>query len=977
MKVATVHLAPGDVLGTKYRIVEDLAKGGMGIIYKAEDVKLRRTVAIKLLPPELTRDPEARERFIHEARAASALDHANICTIYDIDETADGYMFIAMAYYPGETLKHRIERGHLRIKETVDIAVQIARGLARAHGAGITHRDIKPANIAITDYGEVRILDFGLAKLAGQQGITKAGITMGTVLYMSPEQARGEDVDHQTDIWSLGVVLYEMLAGQLPFRGDRDQTVIYSILNTEPQPLAAVRSDIPVALGRIVSKALQKPKRTRYQHIDKMLSDLTDLRTKLSTAATTEPVEVLAGVASAASPGAPKPIAVISFENQTGDKSYDYLQKAIPNLLITSLEQSKYLRVVTWERMYDLLKQLGKDDVDTIDRDLGFEACRMEEVDAVVVGSFVKAGDVFATDAKVLDVSTKEILKSVSSKGDGVDSILKNQIDELSREISTGLGIASSTTKARGLPIAEVATASMEAYEYFLKGREQYEKLYNDEAHQSLLKAIELDPKFAVAYLYLARTYDRLREVHKEHEAYEKAKAHSDKATEKERLYIEAAYARAIEQDEDKRFRTLKQITEKYPDEKRAHHFLAAHYRANGHLYQAVEEYKKVLDLDPNYGWAMNELAYMYADVWDFAKATDYLERYIAVSPGDANPLDSMGELYFRKGELDGAIEKYREAIEVKEDFYYAYWEIGYIYALKGEYDKAIEWTDGFIRWSPSPGTAAGGLLWKSFYYYWLGRLDLALAEAEKGRKLAEEAGSNLWKFEADRMKGWIYFDKGDTATSRKYFETCMCAVETDPSEYVPQATSYSMGLVQETSRLTSACSFALALMDLEDGRVDSARSILEEIRPVLPDYYGLLHGEVLLAEGTPDKAITVCEKAPAWKIPYMSDRDGMMAYNLPALKDTLARAFVRKGDTAKAIAEYERFITFDPQGKDRRFIHPLYHYRLATLHEETGDWARAIEQYRRFLDLWQEADPGFTEIEDARQSLARLQPSS
>ncbi|MCI0559585.1 MAG: serine/threonine protein kinase, partial [Nitrososphaera sp.] len=203
-----------------YKILEKLGGGGMGVVYKAQDLKLDRFVALKFLPPHLSADEDEKKRFIHEAKAASALDHPNICAIYEIDETEDGQMFIAMAYYEGETLKKKIERGPLPIDQTIDLAIQIAQGLAKAHKHGITHRDIKPANVMITNEGVAKIVDFGLAKLAGQTKLTKSGMTVGTVAYMSPEQARGEEVDHRTDIWALGVVLYEMITGQLPFKGE-------------------------------------------------------------------------------------------------------------------------------------------------------------------------------------------------------------------------------------------------------------------------------------------------------------------------------------------------------------------------------------------------------------------------------------------------------------------------------------------------------------------------------------------------------------------------------------------------------------------------------------------------------------------------------------------------------------------------------------------------------------------------------------
>jgi cephalosporin-C deacetylase-like acetyl esterase len=257
-----------------YKIIEKLGEGGMGEVYAAGDTKLGRTVALKFLPLALTRDPEARERFIHEARAISALDHNNICTIHEIDETDDGRTFIVMARYEGETLKERMDRSPLGVDDAVDIAVQIARGLAKAHEKGITHRDIKPSNVFVTADGVVKIIDFGLAKLAGQTRLTKEGTTVGTVAYMSPEQSRGDEVDRRSDIWSLGVILYEMLAGALPFKGDYEQAVIYSIMNEEPPTVRDVNPGVPPELQSVIDRALKKNPESRYSSATEIIRDL-------------------------------------------------------------------------------------------------------------------------------------------------------------------------------------------------------------------------------------------------------------------------------------------------------------------------------------------------------------------------------------------------------------------------------------------------------------------------------------------------------------------------------------------------------------------------------------------------------------------------------------------------------------------------------------------------------------------------------
>ncbi len=254
----------------------------MGVLYKAEDTKLKRTVALKFLPPDLTRDRDAKTRFIHEAQAASALQHNNICTIHEIGETENGQLFICMDCYEGETLKDRIARKPLPDNEATGIAIQVAAGLAKEHERGMVHRDMKPANIMVTSDGVVKILDFGLAKLVGRTRVTKTGTTVGTVAYMSPEQTRGEEVDHRSDIWSLGIVLYELLTGQAPFKGDHEVAVVYSIMNEEPEPVTALRTGVPLELERITHKALSKDPNERYQHVEDMRVDLGNLQRSMA-----------------------------------------------------------------------------------------------------------------------------------------------------------------------------------------------------------------------------------------------------------------------------------------------------------------------------------------------------------------------------------------------------------------------------------------------------------------------------------------------------------------------------------------------------------------------------------------------------------------------------------------------------------------------------------------------------------------------
>ena len=277
------ELPAGTALAGKYKIIEVSGKGGMGIVYKAEDTKLKRNVALKFLPPELIRDEEAKERFVLEAQAAAALSHPNICTIHEIEEE-EGKSFIAMEYIEGQSLRAKIDKGSLNVDEALDISIHVAEGLEEAHKKGIIHRDIKSANIMVTEKGQAKIMDFGLAKVKGGTLLTRAGTTLGTVAYMSPEQARGEEVDHRTDIWSLGVVLYEMLSGDLPFQGEREPSILYSVVHEEPKPLKTIKPDIPAELEHIINRAFKKKKEVRYSSAAEMLKDLKKFRDKLRAA---------------------------------------------------------------------------------------------------------------------------------------------------------------------------------------------------------------------------------------------------------------------------------------------------------------------------------------------------------------------------------------------------------------------------------------------------------------------------------------------------------------------------------------------------------------------------------------------------------------------------------------------------------------------------------------------------------------------
>jgi tetratricopeptide (TPR) repeat protein len=900
-----------------------------------------------------------------------------------------------MDWYEGETLKQKITSGLLKIDEAIEILIQVSQGLSAAHEKGIIHRDIKPANIFITDRNEVKILDFGLATSNAYTKITRLESTKGTIAYISPEQAQGKEATHQSDIWSLGVVMFQMLTGQLPFKGDVDQVIIYSILDKEPEKITSINPEIPLELENIVLKALEKNRELRYQNIEEMLDDLISFKNKLSgsngsqfisppkrknnrfkTVIISTLMVMAAAIAfyfvnpnffSGLQNDIPISLAVISFENQTGDSSYNYLQKAIPNLLITNLEQAEYLHLITWERMHDLLKQIGKEEVELIDKDLAFKLCRMDGIDAIVLGSFVKAGDVFVTDVKVLDASNKKLLKSANIKSEGVQSILENQIDYLSKEIAEGIGISAREIESVQLRIADVSTNSMEAYNYFLQGREEFEKRYYDDSRKFLEKAIELDSTYAAAYLYLAWVYDNLKYIEKELNAYEKAKIFSKKATEKERLYIEASYAERIEKLPDKRFSILNQMVKKFPREKRIYISLGSYYRHKLMYKEAVLNLNKALELDPEFGQAINLLATTYSDMKNYDKAIEYYNRYASVFPGDADPFESIGDLYFNLGELNKALESFKKALEIKPDFGSGL-RIAYIYVLKENYTEAIKWLDHYISTIPSP-IQAYGYIWKGIYHSFLGQYKQSLNDISMMQGIMKSVGNEEKIATGSMFKGMIYLDMGDYEKSRICIEVFFNVAKKN----------------QNLINYIGGIQF-LAGFDLMEGKIDSANLKIADCEALLVKLseenpykanalktaLKFVYMELLMAEGSFEEAISIGENLDT-TLSANFEIEGLIMYNYPFLRDALARAYYLNDERDKAIAEYERLITFNPASNNRRLIHPKYHYRLAKLYEEKGFKKKAIREFEKFLELWKDADKGIPQFVDVERRLAKL----
>lgn len=1002
LDTSMVKLERGALFAERYEVIEELGRGGMGSVYRVLDKKINEEVALKLIRPEIV-DEKAIDRFGDELKFTRKIAHRNVCKMYDLDEE-EGTYYITMEYIPGEDLKSMIKMTRqLGIRTSVIIAKQICEGLAEAHRHGIVHRDLKPGNIIIDKDGNARILDFGIARSLKSGRKTGHGIMVGTPEYMSPEQAEAKETDQQSDIYSLGVIIFEMLTGRVPFEGEGALGIAVKHKLEKPPNPRKFNHAISEDLNQLVLKCLEKDRKNRYQNILEVHRDLSKIEQELPTTEreirrkkpiTSREITVkfnmkklfmpaviflamiVVGVfgwkfilerSAFASPEEMVSVAVISFENQTGDTSYDYLQDAIPNLLITSLEQSKSFRITSWERLRDLKEQLGRGDAEIIDRNLGFELCRMDGIQAIVVGSFTKAENMFVTNVNVLDVETKSLLKSVSSRGEGVDSILKKQIDEVSRKIGSGTGLSAFIERLGTQPISDVTTDSMEAYNYFLRGRDDFEKYYYNDARKFLEKAVELDPEFALAYYYLARAQAFLGNTEEVERASENFKKFGKKLKGKEGLFIDALLVRG--KDQEKYHELLLELAEKYPKWKRVYFELAVFHELKDEYDEAIAYLNKALELDPNYGYALNQLAYEYSYKNDYDKALEYFRRYASVSPGDANPFDSMGETYFRMGKLDEAIEKFKEALEVKPDFG-SDWKISYIYALKQDYDEAMRWLDQFIDMAATDSLRAQGHLWKGYYYYMQGKLELSLEEAERAERLAEDA--NNWRMAdvAFRSMIWSCYDWEKIDHFHEYAE----------SRYDYRLEN-NFGTQEENSLIHT---FYLGMLDVKMGRIEDAKAKLNEIKSILSeldeeqrksvittDY--VLARSIFLAEGLVEEAMAAHEKVPPRDLTFRNFYSFIYT-NLPYRIDFPAQVFLESGQLDEAIAEYEKVTKIDPsEAAFRPLVHPFGHLRLAKLYEAKGLNDKAIEQYQLALSYWQDADEGLAPVIDARQSLARL----
>jgi len=647
----------GSTIAGKYKILDELGRGGMGVVYKAEDTKLHRTVALKFLPPEMERDPQTRKRLFREAQAAAALDHPNICTVYEVEE-AEGKTYIAMAYVEGQSLKQRLASGPFSVEETLHIATQVADGLKEAHKQGIVHRDIKISNIMLDKRNQAKVMDFGLAKVGWGEQVTREGIAVGTVAYMSPEQAKGEEVDHRTDIWSFGVVLYKMLTAELPFRGENEQSLMYAIINREPVPLSKCRADIPREIENVILTALAKNPNDRYQSFEDLLGDLRAIAEGLKpTKAKARPartrifgmkyVHFYAGLAAllvicAASilliftgrGEALDSIAVLPFRDLSPQRDQEHICEGMTEAIINKLSKSCPELKITPLRSVERYKNSEKS-IRTIGSEIG--------VKALLDSTLQREGANMRISTQLINVQGDYIINtytySVHAATEGYFSVQ----DEIAVKVAKDLRVELFEEEMALLKAEE--PVHPEAYEFFLRGKHIIQNAFQlthrledfETAVNLFKKALELEPNYALAYGWLGNSYQSRYTWEKKEEHLDLMFANYEKAHEIAPDLAEAnsglGWAHFFKEDLDKAYESFKRAYKTDPQNPDINYEFGSFLWSIGLYQQAVSFYSRARDFDPNYiySYIMLFLCHFYSG--EMEKTEVFLQEVLDREP--------------------------------------------------------------------------------------------------------------------------------------------------------------------------------------------------------------------------------------------------------------------------------------------------------------------------------------------------------
>jgi serine/threonine protein kinase/tetratricopeptide (TPR) repeat protein len=971
-----------------YKIIEKLGEGGMGVVYKAEDTKLKRTVALKFLPHHATAGEAERARFLQEAQAAAILNHANICTIYAVEEDL-GQTFIAMEYIDGMTLRQKIAAA-MPMRDAIGYAVQIAEALEEAHSKGIVHRDIKADNVMVNGKNLVKVMDFGLAKLKGSLKLTKTSSTVGTLAYMAPEQIQGGEVDHRSDIFSFGVLLFEMLTGKLPFRGEHEAAMVYSIVNEEAESLTTYLPDAAPELLHIVNRALEKDPEDRYQSAHEMSIDLRRLRKDTTRVlrsrpdvpivrpptvpVPTETREAATSAASIVGSGQPKsrirslivaasvvlvlgvavagyflfrgepdtgarlPIAVADFVNQTKEEELDGLS----GMLITSLEQSRKLAVVTRSRMYDILKQMGRTDIERIDEALGREICREAGVSSLVVASIRKFDQLYIIDLKVLDPIKNEYVLTAKEEGQGKSSI-PSMIDKLSERTRLGLREQRDDVRAASARIADVTTTNLEAYQHYFRGEQLINKLEFDAAAKSFQQAVAIDTTFALAYFRMAYAYNWNGNPGAR-DAITRAMQYIDRAPEKDRPLIRAIDA-LVSEDVQRALGIYREYLTIYPDNKEAIYEIGDYSFHLQDYPTAAAHLQRVISMDPTFERAYQHLCWTYQLTQQFAEGLRIARQYVAKSP-DVESYNLLADAFLNQAQYDSAIRVYRQGLgafpnnrTLQRNLALTYLFSNDVASCQAELSNLLQ-PDRELQ-DQLAGSLA--MIWTSAYR---GRYREALDWNQKTIDVRERQNDRSGLAQAYAARAFLSIDLlGDTTSGRAALQKALEYQREGDSQY----------------------SITLFSVYLQLGEFERARSIgKQRMGLIFPKYPYEVDARANASSGNLPAAITNF-RALQPEIAGLADRD---LYGL-------GKAYLENGQPDRAVATLQKIhqglsLLFNGP-PDRAFLHGRSLVLLGQAYEKVGEPKKAIEQYEKLLRLWKDADGDIPVYVDAKARLAKL----
>ena len=995
------ELTTGSTFAGRYQVIEELGQGGMGKVYKVHDTKIGEKIALKLIRPEAGLDKRSLERFSNELKLARKIRHKNVCQMFDLGED-QGVRYITMEYVHGEDLRQLIRKvGRLSPGQAIAIARQVCDGLEEAHKLNVVHRDLKPQNIMLDDDGNARIMDFGIARSLTGKSITGAGTFIGTPEYMSPEQVEGKDVDQRSDIYALGVILYEIVAGRRPFDGETALSIAHKQKYETPEDPRKIIPQIPEDLSRIILKCLDKDKAARYESARALDAALAGIEEGLPTtekaapkrkSVTTRDITVTFNVRKLVVPalavlvlaagafvlttvlGGKKPapaaasfsgkpsVAVMYFENQTEKPGLD---KMVVTLLTTNLSRNNNIEVTSTQRLFDILKLLGKQDAQAIDRTLATEVATQAGVKAMLLGSVIQIGARLRLASEIIDVKTGSIIGTQSADGTKYDDLF-SMVDGITAQVGKQFG--GSKTEA-GLKVTDVTTSSLEALDLFQKAMDLMLRWDYPAAAEFLAKAVAIDPAFAMAYANLAMTqcgspatmFGLSTDLTVAKKTFESAKKHSDRATEGERLLIRMLEA-GLDRDFPKAAVFARELLARKIPHKWAYYVIGVDQWHRRDFKAAIRTFEELLEQDPTDGNAYNMLAYSHGNIHDYTATLSAVKKYIVIQPDVANSYDSAWELSIWAGQYDEAIRYADEALRANPAWTEFEALAGRALIHKGQDEAARE---RFRRLSQtSPAWAARAAFLVGLSYFREGRYREAEAEIRRALDMLQQSSRPLDEFRCRFGLGLALAIRGSFDEARAQFRE---AEAVSGRYYI-----HDFNPTPIYGRLLAGVAF------IKEGRVDKAEAAAAEIsayiskkkmEPVYLDTYYLLEAEIARAQNRPKEALEFLDKAgySAWSSSPFYWRTKAAAEEALALHKPAAES-------------YKRFLGRVEMGEYFRADSIWYYYELSMVDynlgriaEKMNDLAAAKDHYQKFLDGMTAADPGLPEMADAQKRLAAL----